>query len=103
MPALHSAPKRCCALWVYVSGYGANMATDTIIDPARIVTVRGRDLGNHRLGLIRYETETWGRIITAFDEGRTILVVPVDGSDAFDLPVTDGSEFDILPVASDGV
>lgn len=77
------------------------MATDTIIDPARIVTARGSDLGDFRLGLVRYEADKWGRVIAALDEGRTILVAPVDGSDVFDLLVADGSEFDVLPVASD--
>ena len=79
------------------------MATNTLIDPDRVVTAGGRDLGNYRLGLVRYESEKWGRIITALDAGRTILVAPVDGSHAFDLSVTDDSKFDVLPVASDGV
>ncbi|WP_143547087.1 hypothetical protein [Rhodococcus sp. 05-2255-1e] len=79
------------------------MATNTIIDPARIVTVRGRDLGKYRLGLVRYETEKWGRIIAAQDDGRTVLVAPVDGADAFDMTAAEAAEFDVLPVASDGV
>ncbi|OZE22148.1 hypothetical protein CH262_18935 [Rhodococcus sp. 05-2255-1e] len=79
------------------------MAPNTIIDPARIVTVRGRELGKYRLGHVRYETEKWGRIIAALDEGRPVLVAPVDGADGFDLAVAEAAEFDVLPVVSDGV
>jgi hypothetical protein len=79
------------------------MTTNTRINPARVVTGRGRDLRNYRLGLVRYESEKWGRIITALDAGRTILVAPVDGSDPFDLAVTDDAEFDVYPVVSKGV
>jgi hypothetical protein len=86
-----------------VFGYGAIMATNMLIDPARVVTARGRHLGNYRFGLVRYEPEKWGRIITAPDEGQTILVAPIDGSDAFDLSVIRDAEFDVLPVTSDGV
>lgn len=83
--------------------YGVIMTTNTLIDPARIVTAHGPELGNYRLGLVRYESEKWGRIITALNAGWTILVAPGDGSSAFDLSVTDDSKFDVLPVASDGV
>lgn len=93
----------CCALWLYVFGYHAIMVTNTIIDPTRVLTARGHDLGNYRFGLARYGPEKWGRIITALDAGRTILVAPVDGSDTFDLAVTDDAEFCVLPVTSDGV
>jgi hypothetical protein len=86
-----------------VFGYGAIMATNTLVDPARVVTARGRDLGNYCFGLVRYQSEKWGRIITALDAGRTILVAPVDDADAFDLSVTDDSKFDVLPVTADGV
>ncbi|OZF26035.1 hypothetical protein CH295_25695 [Rhodococcus sp. 14-2483-1-2] len=83
--------------------YGVIMFTNTLVDPARVVTAGGCDLGNYRLGLVRDESERWGRIITALDAGWTILVAPVDGSDAFDLSVTSDSEFDVYPVVSEGV
>ena len=79
------------------------MASNMIIDPARLVTVQGRDLGKYRLSLVRYETKQWGRIIAALDEGRSVLVAPVDGADEFDMAVTEAAEFDVLPVVSDGV